>query len=139
MTEPMTVLTEDFVDSHGFGFRAQFTYSTYWTDVVVYEIIAVVEAEGGDKPVFHMKDAANCAEHVESVGEADVYFSGYIKWDGCSEFDFSRPHWCGPRNYKAHFAILRAVYKRAQGLMARGNDDPWVNDDLPDFKARAVV
>jgi hypothetical protein len=105
---------------HFDGFSVRFKYLPHWADVEVFEHIGI------NQPIlYNKKDAVSLPDPVESIDEAEPYLTGYIKWDGCSEFEFGRPHWCGPRSYLLHFRILETIYKRAQELMPSGNDDPW--------------
>ena len=55
----------------------------------------------------------------------DKYLEGFVKWDGCTELNQGQPHWCGPQQYKAHFALLKYIYHRAFKLMGREPEYPW--------------
>lgn len=124
MSIEKTELVEDMLDD--FGFRVRWRYSEYWADVEVFEYIGQEYPDG--KPgakFFNRKDWKSSPDPVYSIDEAEPYLTGFIKWDGCSELDIGCPHWCGPRDYRKHFEILEALYRRAQSLMASGNFDPW--------------
>jgi len=124
MTDKLQQLTEDcLVDvAGGFGFRVVFSYLEHWTDLKVYKITS---RDTDGLLSFDRKNARSLPDPVESIDEAEVYLEGYIKWDGCSELDQGRPHWCGPFDYKQHIALLEHLYRRSQELMTRGNWEPW--------------
>ncbi len=126
-------LIEDLLDTDDdFGFRVRWRYSDYWADVEVFEYIAQdINNDGSRGPKsFNRKNFVSSPDPVYSIDEAESYLEGYIKWDGCSELDIGCPHLCGPRAYRKHFAILEAIYKRAQELMSHGNDQPWDESSL---------
>jgi hypothetical protein len=128
MTKDMQpqVHVEDMLTENYFGIRVRFRYLPHWTDVEVYEYVGqfVNDDKTDGAKFFNKKDAPSTPDPVLTLDEAEPYLTGYIKWDGCSEFDFGRPHWCGPDDYKKHFAILEAIYKRAQALMG-SVEAPW--------------
>ncbi len=57
-----------------FGFRVRFSYESHWTDVEAWEIVGRDE---NDKPLLRFNGE-----------KTERYLHGYIKWDGCSEFEF---------------------------------------------------
>jgi len=128
MNEPQkTELIEDMlVTEHDFGFRVRWRYSEYWADVEAFEYIGCeVNPDGSNGAKFFNRKDHFGPEPVPSIDEAEPYLAGFIKWDGCSEFDFGHPHWCGPDDYRKHFRLLETLYRRAQELMTHGNHDPW--------------
>jgi hypothetical protein len=124
MTDKPQQLTEDCLVEFtgGFGFRAVFSYYEHWTDLKVYEITSRT-IDG--MPSFDRAGATSWPDPVDSIDDAEIYLKGYIKWDGCSELDQGCPHWCGPRDYKKHIALLEHLYRRSQELMTSGNWEPW--------------
>lgn len=130
MSSDKVELVEDLLDD--FGFRVRWRYSDYWADVEVFEYIG--QESNGDgtmgRKLLPRKDAMHGMDTVYDIDEAEPYLAGFIKWDGCSELDMGCPHWCGPHDFRKHFAILEAIYRRAQELMARGNDQPWDRQPL---------
>ncbi len=117
-SEKITLEEDAFGEKLGLGYRVRYRFQQYWCDVEVFAY-----AGAGEFAILNEFDSI-CGL-TASLDNVKPEFTGYIKWDGCSEFDFGRPHWCGPPSYKKHFAILEHVYKRAQQLMENGNDDPW--------------
>lgn len=72
------------------------------------------------------------------------YLRAAIKWDGCSHFNFGEPkeeadpfdpycgtdgylHLCGNECYRAHMALIRALYRLAEAAMEDDRLDcgPW--------------
>lgn len=105
-------------------FRVRFKYASHYVDVAVFEIVAT--DTDGSNPMFQLKDYVSSDDLVGNIDEAHVYLHGTIKWDGCSDLQIGYHHWCGPSDYLKHFAILEAIYKKAQELMpAGGYESPW--------------
>jgi len=54
--------------------------------------------------------------------------TGYVKWDGCSEWYFDHIHLCGPFWYRRLFSLMEWVYKTAYN--AGGfTEEPWNEED----------
>ncbi len=108
-----------------FGFRIEWSALDHWADFKVYDICG-----RGPEPMFHKKDASSYPDSVTDTAGADLYVSGYIKWDGCSQMDWGPEcsHFCGADAFKKHIALLKHLYLRAPELMGRGVDgldEPW--------------
>jgi hypothetical protein len=116
-----TILIEDCL-ANPFGFRVRWEYESHSAKLSIYEIVS---RDQDNTPYFHRDGATISPDNVKNIQEAEVYLSGYIKWDGCSELDQGCPHWCGPTDYKKHIALLEWSYRRAQELMEAGNWSPW--------------
>jgi hypothetical protein len=103
------------------GFFVRWDVEDHWADVTAWE--SAGRYEDGTH-VFALKDwRALPADVTRNVDEAEVYLDGFIKWDGCTELDMGKPHWCGPDGYIAHIELLRYLYRRAYELMGR---EPWL-------------
>lgn len=102
-------------------FRAAWQAENYSAKVTVYEILWMEDGA----PVFQDASASVGPTPVSDTERAEVYLSGFVKWDGCTELDMGCPHWCGPDGYKRHIALLEYIYKRAHELMEREPEDPW--------------
>ena len=100
------------------GFRLVWHVTDYWADVAAYEICAVCD---DGTTLFFGKDL----QPTEDFAEADGYLSGYVKWDGCSEFALGQQHFCGPDDYIEHATLLRYIFFRAHELMGREPEDKW--------------
>lgn len=117
--EKKTVTIEDVGGE--FGFRLRWDVNHYCADVSAFEIVARVEGN----PQFNRKGATSWPDNVDEIGDAQPYLSGFVKWDGCSDFDFFETHFCGPRDYKTHCSLLRYIYERAHELMGREPEESW--------------
>lgn len=102
-----------------FGFRLVWSVQDHWADVKAFEIVG--RNEDGN-PLFDSDDSPNRTMTTEDARE---YLEGFVKWDGCTELDQGSPHWCGPYEYRKHFALLRYIYHRAYELMGCEPDEPW--------------
>lgn len=119
MILPTMKIQEDILGE--FGFRLDWVISEGWADVVAYEMTG---SEDG-KPLFDRKNADHSGDFVDSIENAKPYLTGFVKFDGCSEFEISRVHWCGPVFYQKHFQLLEHIYKRAFELMECEPDEKW--------------
>lgn len=120
MSGPDWRKSEEFVFGE-MGYLLHWTVSNSWADVVAHRITGRTRPEGVALYGYDFK------ETPPPDDDADI--DGYIKWDGCSELDQGRPHWCGPRDYKMHMALLTYLYRRAFELMGRDQFDVW--DEAP--------
>jgi hypothetical protein len=123
-TSENTELVEDALVNAEFGFRVHWKYSSHWADVEVYEYIGE-EVSNPPRKFFNRKNWVSSPDPVYSIDEAEPYLTGYIKWDGCSELNIGCPHWCGPYQYKKHFALLEWLYKRSRELLEAGKEYGW--------------
>lgn len=60
--------------------------SEYFVEYTIYQ------HEGYEKngtPLFHRKDADSYPDPIEDYRNAEPMFKGSVKWDGCSNWDFS--------------------------------------------------
>lgn len=70
--------------------------------------------------IFQKAGAPTSPTPVESALEAEVYMTGFVKWDGCMEIDAEHRHFCGPEGgLKQHAAIQKYLYERAFKIMNR--------------------
>ena len=125
MEDEKVELVEDIAHTpEQWGFTVRWRYWPHWADCEVFAYIGE-EMSAPPRMFYNRKDSNYSPNPVYSIDEAEPYLTGFIKWDGCSEFDFMHPHWCGPHDYRKHFRLLEALYKRAQELMENGNWKPW--------------
>ena len=100
------------------GFRLVWNVNDFWADVSAYEIVSV--CDDGERLFFDKN-----LQLTHDFDEADAYLSGYVKWDGCSEFALGQQHFCGPDGYIQHATLLRYIFFRAHELMGREPEDKW--------------
>jgi hypothetical protein len=90
-----------------------------WVD---FEVIEVPMYEQG-KPVFYRKEWISLADNTQDPNEADAVVSGYVKWDGCTEFKLD-VHVCSGKGMdELFFAIKRARYEAAMLMGPSGQED----------------
>jgi len=94
----------------------------HWASVKAFKVVAI---EDEDRPLFDLEEKTNGNHTTEDVAKASPYLGGFVKWDGCTELDQGRPHWCGPREYIQHFNLLRFIYERAFELMGREPEESF--------------
>ena len=68
--------------------------------------------------------AINCWEldHTPIVEEKEPYLTGYIKWDGCSHFNFGNQgylHLCGEKSFIIHSEIIIYLFEIAAQLITK--------------------
>lgn len=74
-------------------------------------------------PFYNQKEwSALPRDSTNNPDEAEVYASGYVKWDGCSELTLGHHHFCGWPDYDQHAFLLKYVYQTAFELMDRDAD-----------------
>ena len=78
----MKIVRKDF---NNLGFTVIAEISDYHVDYYIYEQEGIM-ADG--KVLFHKKDSDVSPDPVETIDESEVYASGFVKWDGCSNWYF---------------------------------------------------
>ncbi len=110
----------------GFGYLIVWRCLEHWADFRVYEVIFKEGEYPGEPLTFNRRDAICSPDPVTNLEDAEITMEGHIKWDGCSEIDMGRPHWCGPRYFRQHFQLLEHLYREAGYRMGRGElDQEW--------------
>jgi hypothetical protein len=106
-----------------FGFRVVWMVQDYWANVWVWEIVAHDDQRN---PYFETFDENGNQNFVQAIQEAkEWYLNGFVKGDGCSQFDMGYQHLCGARSYQKHIALLEYIWKRAFELMGRDPEREW--------------
>jgi hypothetical protein len=103
------------------GFVIEWRHKDHWCDLKVFKI-EWEDSEG--RPCFWRQGSDHNGDATPEISEAEPYIEGFVKWDGCSEFD-GRVHFCGPEHYRDYFELLQYIYERAFVLMGRKPDEPW--------------
>lgn len=80
-------------------FELEYEYDDYVMSFKVYEIIAITMEN--------------------EIDEKELYLSGYIKWDGCSNLEFNdNLHLCGCIYWKKHVKLMEEIYRTAQDCIS---------------------
>lgn len=53
----------------------------------------------------------------------DVKVSGFVKWDGCSEFNFDALHLCGKDSVNRLAETIKSIHKRCGEFMDGDEED----------------
>ncbi len=96
-------------------YRITYIPGDYHMEFAAFEIIGKYE---DGKPLFHKLNYENGGDMVESASEAQPYFSGSIKWDGCANVQFDEQencmlHFCGQKDALKIAGLIQAVYALA--------------------------
>ena len=124
------------------GFYVMAEAQEHWVDLTVYEFSICrspddpewdgVSAITPGKPplgfVFLKKDADSGTDSVETVEEAQVYLSGSIKWDGCSNLHFGEQkrcslHFCGKQEAMNVGVLMGRLYDLAAKIIPAWSGD----------------
>lgn len=60
--------------------------SEYFVEYTIYQHDGCY---GNDVPIFHKKDSDSYPDPVDDYQDAEPMLRGSVKWDGCSNWDFS--------------------------------------------------
>lgn len=104
------------------GFVILWDYDRHWADFRVYDVIS---ADEQGNLLYPQKEWQISADMVASPLEAEVYISGNIKWDGCSDLDITPAHWCGVEEWIDHCELLKFLWTRWLELEPNEERDPW--------------
>lgn len=89
---------------------------SHWLGFNVYRVIG--RLENGTR-VYNRDGYKSSPDPVEDRAEAQVFMSGSIKWDGCSDItiDDEPLHFCGRSSMEEFTALLPAIYDLAAELI----------------------
>ncbi len=99
-------------DKNGFRYVVRTRHTETWTD---FEAFGPTYA---DDRSFERKGSGNGLDRVESLDDAEPQVTGYVKWDGCTEFSCN-PHFCGRGSVAAFAELLTQIHDLAGKLMGR--------------------
>ncbi len=103
-------------------FALRFTVRTdHWGDWELFEIVSLEKGKGGATVVgYWPKGSSSPHPSTPDLDTSGPSMTGFIKWDGCLEFDTSnneasgRPHVCG-RDGMAHLTTaMQRIYDVAK-------------------------
>lgn len=74
--------------------------------------------------LYQRAGATNSMDLVESINEAELFLSGSVKWDGCSNLRFDEQdhvmlHFCSKKDAVAIGTLLGRVYDIAHDILPR--------------------
>ena len=96
----------------------------YRVEFKIYEICGLEEGETKgvyDRPVWGKAGAVSSGHVVDTIEESEVYLSGHVKWDGCSNWHFDEQdrcmlHGCGKADVQRFGDIMAACWDWASEL-----------------------
>jgi hypothetical protein len=96
----------------------------YRVEFKIYDIVGFEEGETKgiyDRPVWQRAGAHVSPDIVDTLNNAEVYLSGHVKWDGCSNWRFDEQdrcmlHGCGKADIQRFGAIMAACWDWAAEL-----------------------
>lgn len=104
--------------AHSDRFTVVYELGGSHVDFRVYELI--YESEG--KRFYEEKEGIIPAvDTTDDLEKAQAIFTGFVKWDGCSHFDFGETnhHICGSESAKAWGELIPAVHATCMMLMGK--------------------
>lgn len=95
-----------------------------WVDIEAFDIIYKFEAH-----IYYKRKGATCSDDTTTdLNDAQRVFTAYIKWDGCSDFDFypdrgGNDHFCGKSYAVSLGETIGSAYELALELLGDKADD----------------
>lgn len=89
---------------------------SHWLGFNVYHVIAKTESGGR---IYNRDGYQSSPDPVEDRSLAQVFLSGLIKWDGCSDITVEDDplHFCGRAHMEEFAALLSGIYDMASELI----------------------
>lgn len=88
-------------------------YGHTWIHYTVYRIVAHLE---DGTPFFNKRGYLASDDQVTQIEDAQITLEGFVKWDGCMEFEIlDDVHFCGRRSAHVLTRIIDAIYDTAIG------------------------
>lgn len=95
----------------------------YWVDFELFEVHGVPHPEG--KPAEYQRRDSDCGpDLVRDLDEAEVTAGGFVKWDGCTQFEVSAVHVDSKRQLDRLFAAIGEARRRCALAMGSNYDRP---------------
>jgi hypothetical protein len=73
---------------------------------------------------------SHSAGFVVNTPEDEPLLTGFMKWEGCMNVDYSEAnmhHYCDPEQHKKQFLLMKHLYCKGRELMPQHHEyiDPW--------------
>jgi hypothetical protein len=93
----------------------------YWVDFELFEVHGVPHPEG--KPAeYQRRDSDHGPDLVRDLDEAEVTAQGFVKWDGCTQFDVTSVHVDSKRQLERLFEAIGEARRRCAAVMSSNYD-----------------
>lgn len=90
------------------------TFPDGWADFLIYPIVG--ECDG--KLLFQRRGATISPDPVELPEQGEIIVEGFVKWDGCCEFEMTdSEHVCGPEDMADFAKALLEIHKLAAEVL----------------------
>lgn len=86
--------TKNFIE---LGFTVVARAFGYYVQYDIYEIVYCIEGSTkgvADVPMWHKAGSDDSGDVVATLAESEIYASGSVKWDGCSDWKFDEQDRC---------------------------------------------
>lgn len=110
------------------GLLGSFTLCLYWTPIddgrvmwVDFELFEVTWTGAGGTFGYNRRDARSLPDTVKDLAEAESAARGFVKWDGCTQFDVGNVHVDGRGELLRLFAAIETA--REECALAMPNSD----------------
>lgn len=97
---------------------------THWVDFQIFEIIGY-DSDGERRKFFNKRDSPHSPDAVYSYDEAEIIAEGFVKWDGCTQFDIASVH----VDDREQLAALFAAISKARELAAEEMPGMEIGDE----------
>jgi hypothetical protein len=102
----------------------------HWIDFAVYEVFAVEEQPVKGRLLFTNSYTQSGNHPTTELPDAEKFFTGFVKWDGCSEWDLGSHHFCSVKEAEDIGRLLRRLYEFAAQWMPSNDFDDELREPL---------
>lgn len=99
------------------------TGGIYWVDFELFEVTGVPHPEG--QPAEYQRRGADTSpDLVRDLNEAESTAEGFVKWDGCTQFEIGAVHVDSKRQLDRLLAAIGEARRRCALAMGSTYDQP---------------
>ncbi len=88
----------------GLGWLVLYEHSEHWLDFKAYEVTGLTD---GKIPNYRTPKY----QFTEDVALAEPSITGFVKWDGCAEYDLTDGHVCGLLSLQQLIAVMTELHR----------------------------
>lgn len=102
------------------GYEIHYEPGDHVMEFKAYEVVEATDAKGAKSILYAGKED----DYVNTLDEAQIYLSGSVKWDGCSNLNFDAQescmlHFCSLAGVQEMAAMIAKVYEIAKENIKR--------------------
>jgi hypothetical protein len=125
MTQTEKQTGERWLDIGACGWLIRYTLANEcWMDFKAYEALGKDYEPAANDPyggaIFRRKGVRGSGNETENPDEAES-IDGFVKWDGCSEIETGRQHFCGRADVESFGKVLVAIHDLARDVIPKFN------------------